>query len=469
MIRNICVWGFDKHIEIINELKVRTGCNIIRFGNGGGADYNSDDLLLDNDEARFPNKSCTKDHEEVIDQIFFENFLDMSKTFARFSVYFRDEMTLGDYENKVRIFIRYAYYFIINNEIDAFLCESTPHEQLDFVLYRVAKKLGLFTVIGTNEVLEHAAYFTGIEDHGLFDFAVVQYEPEAIKLPEVKQPWYMAPELIFDDRLEFTYTRFCRELFKHQSPRSFLMDVARIIRHWNLKRDYKKRLNKITVNDLDLTRKYVYFGLHFQPEVTIFPLGGDYSDQLLAIERISEMLPDDVVICVKENPKQSYVMREKLWFDRLSRIDKVQLVPYGTNTYDLINNSIFSATIEGTIGWEAIRLCKPVLIFGYAWYRNFEGVFMYSKELQYDEIADYSIDLDILEADYNYVMQRCIKDYDAARVENSYRDNLQHLVSKSGEKKRVMDVDPEEKKRRYQEYVQRSVDSIVHLLEPRKQ
>lgn len=37
--------------------------------------------------------------------------------------------------------------------------------------------------------------------------------------------------------------------------------------------------------DVDFNKKYVYFPLHLQPEMTTDAIGGIYRDQILAIER----------------------------------------------------------------------------------------------------------------------------------------------------------------------------------------
>ncbi len=66
--------------------------------------------------------------------------------------------------------------------------------------------------------------------------------------------------------------------------------------------------------------RYVYFPLHLQPEMTTDILGGDYADQVLALEQLRILIPDDIAIYVKENPKQTGRLRGEAFFDRLSKI-----------------------------------------------------------------------------------------------------------------------------------------------------
>src|SRR5699024_10415704 len=135
--------------------------------------------------------------------------------------------------------------------------------------------------------------------------------------------------------------------------------------------------------------------------------GGKYVDQLLALERLSAFLPGDVCIYVKENPKQTYVMRGSFFYERLKRIKKVVLVPNDTNTYDLMKNALFISTVTGTMGWEAITGGKNVLVFGWGtWYKTLPGVYYFDDQPSYEQLVTARIDHKKLEAKTNALLSK---------------------------------------------------------------
>lgn len=176
-------------------------------------------------------------------------------------------------------------------------------------------------------------------------------------------------------------------------------------RHINHRMSRKRYLGALS-NQIDLDKNYVYFPLHLQPELTTALLGGKYVDQLLAIERLSNLIPDDWYIYVKENPKQTELMRGKWFFNRLLSIDKVKVISAEFDTYDLLKNSTFVSTITGTAGWEAISGGKNALIFGNPWYKQLPGVFSYNEKFKFEDILNYKIEHDDLEREFNLLLRK---------------------------------------------------------------
>jgi hypothetical protein len=170
--------------------------------------------------------------------------------------------------------------------------------------------------------------------------------------------------------------------------------------------EFKRNYNKFALKKVDFNKNYVYFPLQWQPELTTSTLGGIYKDQLLAIERIRDLIPDEWEIYVKENPKQLGQYRDKYFFKRLFKIPNVKYIAKEVNTYDLLKNCRFSATVTGTVGWESITGGKPTLIFGKAWYETLPGVVKYSNTLNLDTILNTKIDHKELEEKFNKLIDK---------------------------------------------------------------
>lgn len=143
---------------------------------------------------------------------------------------------------------------------------------------------------------------------------------------------------------------------------------------------YSFLLKKLEVRTINTREKYIYFPLHYQPECTTLPLGGVFENQLLAIEWLVWTKPSDIVIYVKEHPKQffsRYTVRYRPidFYKKIVSMPGVKLISRDIGTFDLIDNSIAAATITGTVALEAIWREKPVFLFGYHVYQYAPGVF----------------------------------------------------------------------------------------------
>jgi hypothetical protein len=129
--------------------------------------------------------------------------------------------------------------------------------------------------------------------------------------------------------------------------------------------------------------RFVYVPLHMQPELTSSGMGGPhgrYADQAALIEQLSQWLPKDVWIYVKDNPKQTSMQRGPLFYRRLAALPNVRLIRGDFPSRSLIAKSIGVATTTGTAGWEALFMGKPVLAFGNAWYLGFPGVSVFDPD-----------------------------------------------------------------------------------------
>jgi hypothetical protein len=161
---------------------------------------------------------------------------------------------------------------------------------------------------------------------------------------------------------------------------------------------YKVRLqkyyNSLTVQP-DYTAKYVFFSLHYQPEMTTSPGGDIFVDQRLCIEVLHKQLPSDYLIYVKEHPAQfhshlrGHTSRAKYLYDDLISYPKVRLVPLETDQFKLIKNAKAISTIVGTVGWEAMAMGKPVIAFGLIWYEKYEGVLKITNEQTASKIMEF--------------------------------------------------------------------------------
>ena len=113
--------------------------------------------------------------------------------------------------------------------------------------------------------------------------------------------------------------------------------------------------------------RYIYFPLHYQPEASSNPMGGDmYADQIIPLNILSRSLPDDMKIYVKIHPEQLSPMRTREYYTETAKIPKVRFMKVETSTYDLMRNAVAVATLTGTALWECQFFGVPALAFGYS-------------------------------------------------------------------------------------------------------
>lgn len=149
----------------------------------------------------------------------------------------------------------------------------------------------------------------------------------------------------------------------------------------------------------DLTKKFVYVPLAFQPESSTSPNGGVFVDQILMIEVLSASLPVDWLIYVKEHPVQWSPMglgyndnRYGGYYKKIAQLKNVRIIPIETQPHFLIKNAQAVAIVTGTTGWESAMRFKPVLVFGFPWYQHCPAVFKVNDATSCKDAIDKIID-----------------------------------------------------------------------------
>ncbi|MFH1077809.1 MAG: hypothetical protein V1745_00790 [Patescibacteria group bacterium] len=138
---------------------------------------------------------------------------------------------------------------------------------------------------------------------------------------------------------------------------------------WNSLRDrlMRKARNLIGADDLydEVVpgEEFAFFPLHYEPEVSLLLQAPFTTDQIHLIKQIARSLPVRMKLYVKEHPVMAEY-RPRSYYKELKKIHNVKLIRPTVSSYTLIPDAKLVLTITGTVGWEAILLKKPVIMFG---------------------------------------------------------------------------------------------------------
>ncbi len=185
---------------------------------------------------------------------------------------------------------------------------------------------------------------------------------------------------------------------------------------------YKYYISQKKVN---FNEKFIYFALHVEPERTSLPEGGIFNDQIKAIKLLRKSVPHDIKIFIKEHPNQFWLKDSCIdtlffkginFYKKIKKIKNVQILKLNTNPDDLISKSICTATITGTSGWEALKLGKKAIVFGYPWYSDNKNCLCIDNESKITQNKIYKFILKKNVKDMNY-MKKYTYNYNKYLVE----------------------------------------------------
>lgn len=141
-----------------------------------------------------------------------------------------------------------------------------------------------------------------------------------------------------------------------------------------LKRRYRKMLGlEHLYSEVKEGEDYLFYPLHYEPELSTLVLSHFYFEQLDLIRKIARALPLHYKLYVKEHPTMVY-HRPISYYQELLKIPNVKLVSHKIKSVDLIKKSKMVATITSTVGWEAALLEKPTITFGNVFYNELSFV-----------------------------------------------------------------------------------------------
>ena len=363
------------------------------------------------------------DVQSGYDDDFFELYdrsfvYELDNIFRRFKFDYNYE-TPFDEQNHCLLVARSLLARLKEDKVKLVIFFEYPHAVGSYLTYLVCKFLGIKVIIRTLSPFESRTFYVENLDEGI----PMHYQ-----------------EMNDDQREDFekvllkatrSYSEAQPEYTRKQNQRYFLVSRLRKFAVFMDQQRWKRALRSLVDTSFVPPKgKFVYVGLHYQPELTSFPLGGFYNNQYLMILMLSSVVPDDWKIIVKEHPsifryvkKNVTLYRSAQYYASIKNIPKVELVDFTHDSFGLIDASACIATLTGTIGFEGVLRGKPCLVFGQASYVGCEGVNKVAsyRELKqaFDELIESNFHVDknkVLEfatrAISNTVRSKTNRDYD---------------------------------------------------------
>jgi len=291
--------------------------------------------------------------------------------------------------------------------------EETPHEVVDFALFRMAEWLGIpvlhfqpslvgpqvvarsslsqivdvsFPLIGPNE---QGSARDAIRTICLDAFSKLLGGGGTVRLDHQKRKDYVSSrpgqklkvvrhlarrlgKTPSNPLVNFTGHVFLAEKFQR---------ALEVVMEWSLRQSLHKTIAKLPSKPEVTTGQFALFALHYEPERTSMPEGLPYRSQLDAVLDARALLPAEITLLVKEHYAQQspswrgFVGRSPLTYDFLNAISGVEVLGVQADTRALIESAECVFTMTGKIGLEAVSAGTPVVYLGQPWWSGMPGSF----------------------------------------------------------------------------------------------
>ena len=297
------------------------------------------------------------------------------------------------------------------NRVTHLFFDITPHVSRDYMLYWVAKSLGLKVMflqpvpwaglaIPKNALdgcvsPDPAIWnFDGsIEASDFFRYAIGQGKTLVNNLRQSNAGWvakYQGPEIRKLDARPPSLAKSAASIRQKMLGRNAMSlsgldkwglveQLLAVFLEWRLRRDFLKERLSINSAGLIPPRDYVFFALTHEPERTFFPEALPHESQFDVALQIAANLKPGYTLLVKEHETQfvpgrrGYASRSLQFYRTLMQVEKIQIVPSTASAKSLVRSSRAVISATGTICLEAALQGKPSYYFGNPWWAGFPG------------------------------------------------------------------------------------------------
>ena len=282
--------------------------------------------------------------------------------------------SLSKFQNKIVSYIFNLASNLIFNNIEEIIFNTTPHNFYTYLLYKVAI-VSKINVVWCNLTLMNSRYF--ITKICLDKREYILPSKNKKIFSETETEWLKSRSSKYNlpdyeqkrkNQMLGTYYNFRIDLTNWYKR----IDLV----FWKLK--IYKKYKKIT-KDFKLPENYIYFPLHYQPERTTLPEGEVFHNQIYALKILLKSLPKDMVVVAKEHPSTfSNMCHWKYrWPEYYLEDENLLWAPINLESGNLLKKCRVVASINGSVGFEALLLKKKVVFFADNIFKLFPNVHFY--------------------------------------------------------------------------------------------
>jgi hypothetical protein len=339
------------------------------------------------------------------------------------------------------IYAQAAYWrkFLIEKEIELIVQFDVPHDVYDYIMFFTARDLGIKTVY-----VQHTTFFVPylnqtkiinvitptsdldnrkkgrILDNDIqfdFDFEEIiksydlgssQQNSALFKRLKMEDVGKKRIFNVLKDWINKIILYVNNNQIKHNYVMDFELSKTQYLKFRNFfkirqyikKKTYrlKKFYNSKSSKTIPLGNRFVFVPLHYQPERSTCPDGGVYSNPYLFLQNIVAVIPNDIIILVKEHPRQfnfarvrNQSYRSEFIYEQMLKHPNVRFIDTSFPTNDILAHSQLEGvfTVKGNIILEAWFNDIPVFYFGETLWGNLPNVYCVNDPLVRNNITSF--------------------------------------------------------------------------------